>query len=362
MKITKYTLFTLIFGLFLSVFPLQAVIVEGERGTLGNKTITFLSDRHFDDLQEENGPNWQQKNDLFGSIKDPKNTLLITEDICDCSSIENWIPGEQRETLKTFTESKRSQDFTTAFLVGTTDSAYKLGIEVYNAEFRQLMVCGIASEPSIRISDINNIYGEITKEIQGYRSDLPFVTEFYQQTIKEYNTCNSLQRVEEKDKRRPIKNFYDSVNHRPNKSEQEKEYAKNIFLYDSNPLLDARILNKILTTDKKHVIVCAGKIHIDILKAVLNRIGYQQTSARHGSLSDPLPETMRRAQWLGYKLLGYKYVINNNEQYDTRFVQPINIKELLAKKPSMPRWFKIGLGIAAGTAITYTLYKRFFKS
>jgi hypothetical protein len=365
MKIIKYTLFTLIFGLFLGILPLQAVIVEGEQGKLGNKTITLLSDAHLDDLQKE-GPNWQQKHDLFNSISQeaPNNTLLITEDIGDTSSIEQWIGKEKKEEINNFTQLKLSQDSPKAFLVGTADYVNKLGIEVYNAEFRQLMVCALESQSSINVFNVTQIYNKIIEEINEYKDNSDLIREFYKEIVKQYHIDNPFEQMtEESTKYINPKTIYRNIDS-ANQSDENKEDAKHQLLHYATSLLDVRILNKIRTTDKQHIIVCAGAIHIEILKDCLNSIGYRQIYAKHSPISDSLSDTITIAQWLQYKLFGYKPVylyFTHNNRSDVYFVKPINIKEFLTEKSIMPRWLKVGFGLA-GTAIAYALYKRIFNS
>ncbi len=353
MKITNKAFLTLIFGLILGVIsPLQAVIVEAEQGKLGDKVITLLSDVHLQDYKDP--INYQQKLDFTQFItKNQNNLLVIVEDMADTSSIDEHIDDELKNKLSAFifTEKNRS---TSMFLLGITEICKNQDIDVYNSEFRQLEASSESKDSTIYLDAIKNLMNKIMDEIKDYKTDNNIVKSVYDSIINETSKrMNSIYTNELLADSQNI-NFATlkkRMNQRYNKEEILQTYEA-LTTYNS-ALIDARIVNQILTTSKKHILVCAGAGHIKFIKQILALIQYTTEYHRRAyipSFNQPFYKLpLRILNWLGY----HEFIIDN----DYYLHKPLNLKQFFSK-PRMPSWLKIGLG-AMGVAAAYTLYKRF---
>lgn len=355
LKHISYLLFTSIF-LFFAAISLQAVPVEGEQGILEDKEITFISDLHFIDKDND-----QHQSDFVNSIPDKENTLVIVEDYIDTSSIEEYLKKIENTEYRSELLSSRLNNNDGHFLLNLSSICSQSGLKVYNTEYRHLAEASELSDSKILIRDVKYIQEKIKKEIRGYISYLnkPIINDTYNTIIQ--NANKKIQQIfgNGENDNITIHKFLEEVisTAQKEKTKVKADAYTQLVTHDSE-LLDARILNQILTTDKKKIVVCAGQSHIDQIKVILNDIGYQTIHSRtspvysqeeptfFSSLFEKLPTSIK-------KLLGYRELVAEDESF---IYKPLNIKEFLSK-PRMPFWLKKGVG-ATALASCYILYKR----
>lgn len=410
MKITKYTLSTLIFGLFFSVFPLQAVIVEGEQGTLGNKTITFLSDRYLSNSSLINKQtNNRQKDDFIDCTTHLQNTLVIAVDPLDFSGIPlGVLTHDELQAIKNSINKQMGADGTLNKHNFLNDLCKNKNINIYNTEFRQVQFVSTCRElPTLksieiaekiiaeidgyddpdnykRICDAINKYparinAKLKELLESEDSSREITKEIALETLKTVGTdYEDYPLLTNKFTYKQLKSVVEALNdnklrgygiiltltQRNNLAHQGithpydvlRAERETIEQYQSQKYQDCliipRILHAIYTAKQSNIIVCADEQHIKSLTNLLSQIGYQHNRQ----------ETIYSAQYPSSITLSEFMEQTQPNTYIGATPQPVPLPQIESHKPNILRWLKIGLGIAAGTAIAYTLYKRFFKS
>lgn len=252
------------FGYFYQVCVVKKNISEN----ISPQYIVLLADYH----DKNHYANEEQRVYFESLLKkySGKNIKLIIEDLSSVNNDGRMICG------------KYGINCTQSVLGHLACKARSCGFFVDNIEYRYCRVAGIGplinnigTDPQVFKSScipLVSIYKEIIEEIEKIKKydDGKKLNDFYKKTFTEIITMISRMRLFDKNQKKTIGNYCAQLH-----SKKYREQLENLCIFDSG-LIDCNIVHSVVSCDASTIFVLAGGSHIEQVKKVLQKNGYQQ--------------------------------------------------------------------------------------